>query len=92
MNLWFEGQTAVKLWFSPFVLSSLRRGGAGLEAEAVIAGFNDMAVMCETIQHGCCHFGVAKNACPFAKAQIGRDRDAAPLVKLAEQMEQQCSA
>ncbi len=75
-----------------FLLSSLRRGRADLEAEAVVARFDDVAVMGEAIEHGRRHLRVAENARPLAEAQIGRDRDTAPFVKLAEQMEQQTSA
>jgi hypothetical protein len=75
-----------------FLLSSLRCGRADLEAEAVVARFDDVAVMGEAIEHGRRHLCVAENARPFAEAQISRDRDTAALVKLAEQMEQQSSA
>jgi hypothetical protein len=38
------------------------------------------------------HLGVAKDAGPFAEAQVGRDDDAGVLVKLAQQVEEQCAA
>jgi hypothetical protein len=43
---------------SGFLLSAFFGGGAGFETEAVVAGFNDVAVMGETIEHGGCHLGV----------------------------------
>jgi hypothetical protein len=43
-----------------FLLSAFCRSGAGFEPEAVVAGFNDVAVMGETIEHGGCHLGVAE--------------------------------
>jgi hypothetical protein len=43
---------------SGFLLSAFFGGGAGFEAEAVVAGFNDVAMMGETIEHGGCHLGV----------------------------------
>jgi hypothetical protein len=65
-----------------FLLPSLRRG-AGLEAETVVTGFNDVAVMRKAIQHGRGHFGIAKNVRPLAETEISRDRDTAAFVKLA---------
>jgi hypothetical protein len=67
-----------------FLLSAFCGGGAGFEAEAVVAGFNDVAVMGETIEHGGCHLGVAEDASPFAEAQIGGDDDGGLLVELAQ--------
>jgi hypothetical protein len=57
------------------LLSSFRRGSTGLEAEAVTAGFDDVAVVGQPIEHGRCHLGIAKDARPLAEAQIGRDGD-----------------
>ena len=34
---------------------------AAFESPAVIAGFDDIAVMSEAIEHGGCHFGVAEH-------------------------------
>ena len=65
MNFWFEGQSRVKLWF---LHSFLRRGRADLEAETVVARFDDAAVMGEAIEHGRRHLGVAENARSFSKA------------------------
>jgi hypothetical protein len=61
---------------------------ACLEPKAVVSGFQDVAVVCETVEQRRCHLGVAEDAGPFAEAQIGGDDDAGTLVKLAEQVEQ----
>ncbi len=45
------------------------------EAEAVVAGLPDVAMMREAIEHGRRHLGVAEHADQFAEAQIGGDRD-----------------
>src|SRR5208283_3240543 len=74
------------------LLSSFCGGGAGLEAEAVVSGFQDVAVMGQAIEQGRRHLGVAKNPGPFAEAEVGGDDDAGALVKLAEQMEEQGAA
>lgn len=48
--------------------------------------------MGQAVEQGRGYFGVTKDRCPFAEAQIGGDHDAGALVKLAEKMEQQCTA
>ena len=45
--------------------------------------------MGEAVEQGGGHLGVTEHGGPFAKAEIGCDRDAGALVELAEQMEQQ---
>jgi hypothetical protein len=45
--------------------------------------------MGKPIHEGGGHLGVAEDAGPFAKAQIGRDDDAGALLELAQQMEEQ---
>lgn len=71
------------------LLSGFGGRRAGFKAEAVIAGFDDVAVMGEPIQQGRGHLGIAENPSPFAEAQIGGDHHAGPLIELAEQVEQQ---
>lgn len=48
--------------------------------------------MGQAVELGGGHLGVAKDAGPFAEAQVGGDDDAGALVGLAEQMEEQCPA
>ena len=69
-------------------LSGSGGGRAGSEAEAVIACFEDVAMMGQSVQQGCGHLGITEDAGPFTEAQVGGDDDAGALVKLAEQMEQ----
>ena len=78
-----EGQGRVSL-----LLFSGRCGRACLEAEAVVSGLQDVAAVCETVEQGCSHFGVAEDRGPFAEAEIGGDGNAGALVKLAQQVEQ----
>ena len=75
-----------------FLLSSFCSGGARLEAEAVVAGFDDMAVMRQAIEQCGRHFRISEHAGPFTEAQVRRDRHAGALVELAEQVEKQGSA
>src|ERR1700674_4358203 len=65
---------------------------AGLEPEAVIAGFQDMAVVGKAIEQSRRHLGVAEYAGPFTEAGVGRDDDVVSFVKLCEREEQQGSA
>lgn len=67
-------------------------GGAGFEAKAVVTGFQNMAAMSQAIEESGRHLGVAEDSCPFAKAEIGCDDDAGPLVEFTKQMEEQCPA
>src|SRR5690606_31671170 len=69
--------------------SWFRRCSTCPEAEAVIAGFQDVAVMSEAVEQSGGHLGVAEHAGPFAEAEVGGNDDAGLLVELAEQMEQQ---
>ena len=76
-----------------FLLLVFRRlRGTVFEAEAVIAGFENVAMMREAIEESGRHLGIAKDAGPFAEAQVGRDDDTGSLIELAEQMEEQCAA
>ena len=52
------------------LLCSGRCGGAGLEAEAVVSGLQDVAAVGEAIEQGCGHLCVAKDRGPFAEAQV----------------------
>ena len=48
--------------------------------------------MGQTVEQGRGHFGVTKDRCPFAEAQVGGDHHTGALVKLAEKVEQQSTA
>ena len=54
--------------------------GAVLEAPALVAGFDDFAVMGQAVEERGCHFGVTKHTGPIAKGQVGRDDDRGALV------------
>ena len=75
-----------------FFLSGFGCNGAGTEAEAVVSGLENMAVVGEPIEEGCGHLGIAEHASLLAEAEVGGDDDAGLLVKLGEQMEQQRAA
>ena len=59
-------------------------GRAVFESEAVVAGFEDMAMMREPVEQRGGHLGIAEDAGPFAEAQVGGDDDARVLVELAQ--------
>ena len=65
---------------------------AVLEAEAVVSGFKDVAVVGKPVEQCGCHLGIAEDAGPFAEAQVGGDDDAGALIELAEKMKQQRTA
>src|SRR3546814_11564987 len=50
-------------------------GGGSLEAEAVVSGFEDVAVMSQPVEQGGGHLGITEHAGPFAEAEIGGDDD-----------------
>jgi hypothetical protein len=66
--------------------------GAVLEAPAFVAGFDDVAVVGQAIEQGGGHFGVAKDAWPFAKVEVGGDDDRGLLIEMADQVEQELTA
>jgi len=51
-----------------------------------------MAVVCKAVKQRSRHLCVAEHVRPFSKAQIGRNENACSLVKLGEQMKQQCAS
>ena len=54
--------------------------GAVLEAPALVAGLDDIAVVGEAIEERGGHFGVAKHTRPFAEGEVGGDDDRGSLV------------
>src|SRR5277367_6568137 len=60
-----------------------------LEAPAGVAGFDDVAMMCQAVQHGRGHFGVTKHLRPIGEGKVGGDQQRGVFVELADQMEQQ---
>ena len=73
-----------------FFSSLLRCGGrAGFEAEAVVPGFEDVAVMGEAIEEGGGHLGIAgEDAGPFGEGEVGRDDDRGLFVEAADEVEE----
>ena len=65
---------------------------AALEAPAVVAGLDDVAVMGETIEQRGGHLGVPEHAGPFAEGQVCGDDDRGVLVEPADEMEQELAA
>ena len=84
-----SSRVGVKSLLCPFAFGGF---GAGLEAEAVVSGFQDVAVVRQPVEQRGRHLGVTEDIGPFGEAEIGGDGDAGPLVELAEQVEQQGSA
>ncbi|MNY44013.1 hypothetical protein D3C86_1790050 [compost metagenome] len=62
-------------------------GRTVFESEAVVSGFEDVAMMREAVEQRGGHLGIAEDAGPLAEAQVGGDDDARVLVELAQQME-----
>jgi hypothetical protein len=65
---------------------------AAFEAPAVIAGFNNIAVMSEAIEQRRGHLGVAEYARPFTEGEIGGDDDRGALIETADEVEQELAA
>ena len=66
--------------------------GAVLEAPALVAGLDDVAVMGEAVEERRGHLGVAEDARPFAEGEVGGDDDRGLLVEAADQVEQELAA
>lgn len=75
-----------------FFLSVFGRCGTGAEAEAVIPGLKDVAVVRQPIQQYGHHLGITEHTSLLAEAEIGGNDDAGLLAKLGGQMEQQRAA
>src|SRR5260370_6997447 len=65
---------------------------AAFESPAVIAGFDDIAVMSEAIEQRGGHLGVTEDAWPFTEGEIGGDDDRGAFVEPADEMEQELAA
>src|SRR5260221_7313824 len=66
--------------------------GAVFKAPALVAGFDDFAVVGQPVEQRGGHLGIAKDTRPFAERQIGGDDDRGTLVKPADQMEEELAA
>ena len=58
-----------------------------IEAPAVVAGFDDVAMVGNTVEQCGGHLGVAKDGRPLAKGEVRGDDDGGLLVELADQMD-----
>ena len=53
---------------------------AVVDAPALVAGFNDVTMVRQSIQERCCHFGVGKYARPLTECEIGGQQNGRPFV------------
>ena len=65
---------------------------AVLEAPAVVASLDDVAVVGQPVEHGGCHFGVTEHLWPIGEGKIGGDQQRGVLIEFADQVEQQLAA
>ena len=65
---------------------------AAFEPPTFIDGFDDVAVMGQSIEQGGRHLGVAEHAGPLAEGEVRGDDDGRALVQLADEVEQELSA
>ena len=62
------------------------------KAVAVIAGFDDMAVMGQAVQQCEGHLGVTEHGRPFRESEIGGDKNADLFVDVTDQVKEQGAA
>jgi hypothetical protein len=62
------------------------------EASAVIAGFDDVAMMRQAVEQGRRHLRVGEHGRPFGEGEVGRDDDRGAFVQATDQVEQQLAA
>ena len=62
---------------------------AALEAPAIVAGLNDIAMVGQAIQQSGGHLGITKDCRPFAEGKIGGDDNRGALVKPTDQVEEE---
>ena len=67
-------------------------GGAVPEAEAIVAGLQDVAAVGEPVEERGGHLGISEDRRPPTETETGGDDDAGLLVQLAEQVKQQGTA
>ena len=63
-----------------------------LEAPAVVAGLDDVAVVGQAIEERGGDLRIAEHAWPFAKGEVGGDNDPGALVELADEVEEELAA
>ena len=61
--------------------------GAVLEAPALVAGLDDIAVVSEPVEERGGHLGVTEDQGSFPEGQVGGDDDRGLLVEAADQVE-----
>jgi hypothetical protein len=66
--------------------------GGVLQAPAFVAGFDDVAVIRETVEQSGCHLWIAEDGRPFAEGEVGRDNDGGALVEAAHEVEQELAS
>src|SRR5262249_34941486 len=65
---------------------------AGLEAPAVVAGLDDVAVVREAVEQRRGHLGIAEHLRPLGEGEVGGDDDRSALVEPADQMKEELAA
>src|SRR5262245_9101250 len=76
----------------PGAIRGPRASGPVFEAPGLVAGFENVAVVRETVQEGRRHLCVGEDSRPFGKGEIGRQHDRGALIKPADQVEQHLPA
>lgn len=66
-----------------------RVSGTGLEAPALVAGLDDVAVVGDTIEQRGRHLGIAEDCGPFPEGEVGGHDDRGAFVEAADQVEQE---
>jgi hypothetical protein len=61
-----------------------RPSGSIFEAPALVAGFENVAMMGQPVEQCGCHFAVAEDAGPLGEREIGRHDDRGPFVEPAD--------
>ncbi len=80
------------MWRSRLGPAFPRRSGSVLEAPALVAGLEDVAVMGQTVEERGDHLCITEDAGPFAERQVRGDDDGCPLIETADQMKEQLAA
>src|SRR6516164_11593959 len=73
-------------------IRGVRASGSVFEAPALVAGFENVAVVGQPVEQCRGHLGVGEDARPFGKGEIGRQNDRGALVQPADQMKQHLPA
>ena len=63
-----------------------------VDTPVLVAGFDDVAMVRQSVQKGGCHFGIGEHGWPFSAGKVGCQRNGCAFVAFADELEGQAPA